>query len=100
MKKAELIDAMAGKTRLTKKDAGAALGAILDSVSGALAGGDRVQIIGFGTFLTSERPARKGRNPQTGKEIEIPASKAPVFRAGAALKTAVNTKDSKKSRKK
>ena len=91
MNKAELITSMAEKSQLTKKDAEAALKAFIDSVQEALEGGDKVQLVGFGTFETRERAARKGRNPRNPQqEIDIPASKAPVFKAGKSLKEAIN----------
>ena len=91
MNKTELIAAMAEKTGSTKKDAEAALNAMLASISEALVAGDKVQLIGFGTFETRERKARQGRNPRKpGETIEIAASKAPVFKAGKALKDSVN----------
>jgi DNA-binding protein HU-beta len=90
MNKTELIDAMATKTGLAKKDAGAALDAFISAVSEALKKGDRVQLIGFGTFETAKRAARTGRNPQTGKEMKIKASKTPKFKPGKALKDLVN----------
>lgn len=89
MNKVELIAAVAEKADLTKKDAEKAVAAVLAAVEGALAAGDKVQLIGFGTFQVNERPARTGRNPQTGATIQIAASKQPVFKAGAALKNAV-----------
>ena len=92
MNKAELITSMAEKSQLTKKDAEAALKAFIDSVQEALEGGDKVQLVGFGSFEVRKRAARKGRNPQTKEEIKIPASKAPVFKAGKALKDLVNNK--------
>jgi len=87
--KAELVSAVAEKTDLTKKDVEKALTALLDSIGDALARGDKVQLVGFGTFEVRERAARKGRNPQTGAEIEIAASRVPVFKAGKALREAV-----------
>lgn len=90
MNKTELVANVAEKAGLTKKDAEKALTAVLESVQQALIEGDRVQLIGFGTFEVKARAARMGRNPQTGKDMEIPASKAPVFKAGKALKDAVN----------
>ena len=91
MNKAELIAAVAEKTGFTKKDAEAAVNAVTASVEEALVKGDKVQLIGFGTFETKPRKARQGRNPQKpGEVIEIPASKAPVFKAGKALKDAIN----------
>ena len=90
MSKTELIANVAEKAGLTKKDAEKAVAAFFESIEQALVEGDRVQLIGFGTFEVKERAARKGRNPQTGKEITIPASKTPSFKAGKALKDAVN----------
>lgn len=90
MNKTELVAAMAQRSGLTKKDAEKGLNAFFESVQQALVEGDRVQLIGFGTFEVKERAARKGRNPQTGAEIDIPASKAPGFKAGKSLKDAVN----------
>lgn len=89
MNKTELIAAIAEKASMTKKDAEIALGAVVDSITDALKSGDKVQLVGFGTFETRERAARTGRNPQTGAEIKIAASKAPVFKAGKAFKEAV-----------
>ncbi|MCI8631520.1 MAG: HU family DNA-binding protein [Firmicutes bacterium] len=91
MNKAELIAAVADKTGFTKKDAEAAVNAFVSCVEGALVKGDKVQLIGFGTFETRERKARQGRNPRKpGEVIQIEASKAPVFKAGKALKDAIN----------
>ena len=90
MNKAELITSMAEKSLLTKKDAETALKAFIDSVQEALENGEKVQLVGFGSFEVRKRAARKGRNPQTKEEIKIPASKAPVFKAGKALKDLVN----------
>lgn len=89
MNKAELISAVAEKSGLTKKDATAVLTAIIDTVETTLKNGDSVQIMGFGTFEVRERAARKGRNPQTGEEIQIQASKTPAFKPGKQLKDAV-----------
>ncbi|MFC5704216.1 HU family DNA-binding protein [Cohnella faecalis] len=89
MNKTDLINNIAEKSGLTKKDVESVLNGFLDEVSGALAGGDKVQLIGFGTFETRARSGRVGRNPQTGKSIEIPASKVPAFKAGNKLKDAV-----------
>ncbi|EOH85182.1 HU family DNA-binding protein [Enterococcus asini] len=89
MNKAELISAVAEKSGLTKKDATAVLTAIIDTVETSLKNGDSVQIMGFGTFEVRDRAARKGRNPQTGEEIEIKASKTPAFKPGKQLKDAV-----------
>ena len=90
MNKAELITSMAEKSQLTKKDAEAALKAFIDSVQEALEGGDKVQLVGFGTFETRERAAREGRNPRTKETINIPASTVPVFKAGIEFKERVN----------
>ncbi len=89
MNKAELIAAVAEKTGFTKKDAEMAVNAMMGEITDALKKGDKVQLIGFGTFEVRERAARKARNPQTGKEINIKAAKVPAFKAGAALKAAV-----------
>ena len=89
MNKGELIDSIAKQSGLTKADSARALDACLDAVTGALMTGDKVTLPGFGTFGTSKRSARSGRNPQTGATINIPASKAPRFKAGKALKEAV-----------
>ena len=83
--KADLIDGVASKSGLTKKDATAAVEALFEVVTETLASGERVQIIGFGSFEVRDRAARKGRNPQTGEEIEIPATKVPAFKAGKGL---------------
>lgn len=90
MNKNELITSMAEKSGLTKKDAEKALGSFIDAVQQALKDGDKVQLIGFGSFEVKERAERKGRNPQSKEEIVIPASKAPVFKAGKALKDQIN----------
>ena len=92
MNKAELIAAIAAKTGETKKSAEASLNAFTEVVSERLTKGDKVQLVGFGSFEVRKRAARKGRNPQTKEEIKIPASKAPVFKAGKALKDLVNKK--------
>ena len=92
MNKSELIAAMADKTGETKKNAEASLNALIDVITEALVEGDKVQLVGFGSFEVRKRAARKGRNPQTKEEIKIPASKAPVFKAGKALKDLVNKK--------
>ena len=86
MNKTELIAAVAEKTELTKKDSGKALDALTEIITETLASGDKVQLVGFGTFEVSERAERTGRNPQTGEEMSIPASKAPKFKPGKALK--------------
>lgn len=90
MNKAELVAAIADKTELSKKDAEKALKAFTDVVAEELKKGEKVQLVGFGTFEVSERAARTGRNPLTGAEMEIPASKAPKFKAGKALKDMIN----------
>jgi len=87
--KVELVDRVAKKTQLTKKDVSATVEALFETIQEALKAGEKVQVIGFGTFEVRERAARKGRNPQTGKEIKIKASKVPAFKAGKALKDAV-----------
>ena len=89
MNKTELVAAVAEKTELTKKDATKAVEAVFETIQETLANGEKVQLIGFGNFEVRDRAARKGRNPQTGEEIEIPASKVPAFKAGKALKEAV-----------
>lgn len=90
MNKAELISSMSEKGDITKVDAEKALNAFIESVEEALVNGDKIQLVGFGSFEVRERAARKGRNPQTKEEITIEASKAPVFRVGKALKDMVN----------
>jgi len=90
MNKTELVAAMAKAAELPKKDAEKALKAFVDAVTDELKKGNKVQLVGFGTFEVSERAAREGRNPQTGKTMKIAASKAPKFKAGKALKDAVN----------
>ena len=90
MNKTELVAAMAEKAQLSKKDAEAALKAFTDVVAEELKKGEKIQLVGFGTFEVSERAARTGRNPLTGKEITIAASKAPKFKASKALKDSVN----------
>ena len=90
MNKAELIAAVAAQTGETKKSAEATINAFVDTVTKSLKKGDKVQLVGFGSFEVRKRAARKGRNPQTGEEIKIPASKSPVFKAGKALKDTVN----------
>lgn len=89
MNKTELISAVSEKTEMTKKDAEKFLSAFVDTVTEALEKGDKVQLIGFGTFEVRERAERTGVNPQTHQKIAIPASKVPAFKAGAALKEAV-----------
>ena len=90
MNRAELVEAMAAKTGDSKKATDEALRAFIDVVTDALVKGDKVQLVGFGTFETRSRAARKGHNPQTKAEIKIPACKAPAFKAGKALKDIVN----------
>ena len=92
MNKSDLVAAIAAKTGDTKKGAEDSLNAFVSVVTDALAKGDKVQLVGFGSFEVRKRAARKGRNPQTKEEIKIPASKAPVFKAGKALKDVVNKK--------
>lgn len=89
MNKSELINAVAEKAALSKKDSEAAVAAALDAISAALAEGDEVRLVGFGTFEVKKREARIGRNPKTKETIQIPASKVPVFKPGKALKDAV-----------
>ena len=90
MNKSDLVSAIADSAGLTKADAGRAVDAFVDSVTGALQAGDSVSLIGFGTFTVRDRAARMGRNPRTGEAINIKASKNPAFKAGKALKDAVN----------
>ena len=90
MNKTELVAAMAEKAQISKKDAEAALKAFTDVVAEELKKGEKIQLVGFGTFEVSERAARTGRNPQTGEEMTIEASKAPKFKAGKALKDSIN----------
>lgn len=90
MNKSELVAAMADLSGLSRKDSESALKAFTEVVTQELTKGNKIQLVGFGTFEVSERAARTGRNPQTGAEMQIPASKAPKFKAGKALKDAVN----------
>ena len=92
MNKTELVAAIAEKTELTKKDSEKALKAFIDVVTEELKKGEKVQLVGFGTFEVAKRNARTGKNPQTGKAIKIPACKAPKVKAGKALKETVNKK--------
>ena len=92
MTKVELIAAVANDANLTKKDAEAAVNSALNAITAALKDGDKVTLVGFGTFEVRERGARTGRDPRTNQEIQIPASKAPAFKAGKALKDTVNNK--------
>ena len=89
MNKAELIAAVAEKAGLSKKDSEAAVTAALDAITAALEDGDKVQLVGFGSFEIKKRAARTGRNPRTNEPVEIPAAKLPVFKAGKALKDAI-----------
>ena len=91
MNKGDLVDAVAGTTGDSKSSAAASVDAVIGAITGALTGGDKVQISGFGTFEVRHRNARMGRNPQTGQAIPIPASNAPAFKPGKALKAAVNS---------
>lgn len=90
MKKVELVEAVATKTGLTKADATRAIDATFEAITGALKDGDKVPLVGFGTFSVSKRAAREGRNPQTGATVQIAARNAVSFKAGSALKDAVN----------
>ena len=89
MNKAELVAAVAEKTGLSKKDSEKAVNAVFEAITESLVKGDKVQLVGFGSFEIKERAARVGRNPRTKEEIEIPASRVPAFKAGKALKDAV-----------
>ena len=93
MNKTELIAAVAEKAEISKKDSEKALKAFIDVVTDELKNGEKIQLVGFGTFEVSERAAREGRNPQTGKTMKIEACKAPKFKAGKALKDAINAYD-------
>ena len=90
MNKNELVAAVSNNANISKNDASNAVDAVFDTITSALAGGGEVRLVGFGTFSVSARAASKGRNPQTGEEITIPASKQPKFKAGKGLKDAVN----------
>jgi DNA-binding protein HU-beta len=90
MNKAELTNAVAEKTGFTKKDSDAVITAVFDVITGALASGDKIQLVGFGSFEVKQREARVGRNPKTKEQINIPASKSPVFKPGKSLKETVN----------
>lgn len=89
MNKSELVDAIAAKTTVTKKNADAVLTAVLDTIVEAVSGGDRVTLVGFGTFEARDRQAREGRNPQTGDKMTIPATRVPAFSAGKLFKEKV-----------
>ena len=90
MNKTELIESVAEETSLSKTEAGRAVDAVFNTISNALKGGDQVTLVGFGSFVVRHRAARTGHNPQTGQPIQIAASNAPAFKAGKALKNAVN----------
>ena len=90
MNKNELVSTVAEKSGFSKKDAAIALDSVIAAISESLAQGEKIQLVGFGTFEVKERAARSGKNPRTGEVVEIPASKAPVFKAGKALKDAVS----------
>ena len=98
MNKSELIDAIAARTELSKAASGKALDAVIEAVVEAVAAGDTVSLVGFGSFKSSERAAREGKNPKTGEKIKIPATTVPKFSAGATLKTSVA--EASKSKKK
>ena len=100
MNKSELVAAVAEKAEVSKKDAAAAIEAVFEVIGDELQKKEKVQLIGFGTFQTSERKARTGRNPQTGAEIKIAATTLPAFKPGKALKEKVNSKPAKKGKKK
>ena len=89
MNKAELVEKVAGKVGLTKKDVGNTVDAVIETVSDSLSQGERVTLVGFGTFQTMQRKARRGRNPQTGREIQIAAKKVPKFSPGKGLREKV-----------
>ncbi|MCG6552657.1 MAG: HU family DNA-binding protein [Candidatus Magnetominusculus sp. LBB02] len=91
MTKAELVDNVAADSKITKAEAAKVVNTVFDSISNALKNGERVILVGFGTFVVSERKAKKGRNPKTGEATDIPAGKVPKFRAGKALKDAVSS---------
>ena len=90
MNKNDLIKAVADSAELTNAQAGKAVDGVIESITGSLQGGDEVRLVGFGTFSVAQRKASKGRNPRTGEEIDIPASKQPKFKAGKALKESLN----------
>ena len=90
MNKTELVAAVAEKAALSKKDSEKAINSTIEAITAALKDGDKVQLVGFGTFEVRERAARTGKNPRTGESIKIPASKVPAFKAGKALKDEVN----------
>lgn len=90
MNKSDLVDAVAAQADISKADASNAVDAVVDSITGALKKGDKVSLVGFGVFSVRERAARQGRNPKTGQSIQIPSGQTPGFKAGKALKDAVN----------
>ena len=90
MNKGEFVDAVAAKGDMTKTDAASAVDAVLEAITGAMKDGEQVTLVGFGTFLVRKREARTGRNPRTGEPLQIAASNVPSFKAGKALKDAVN----------
>jgi DNA-binding protein HU-beta len=92
MNRGELVDAIAAKAEVTKKDADTLIGAVLDTIMEAVAAGDKVTLVGFGSFESRERAAREGRNPQTGKTLQIPATTVPAFSAGKQFKDMVADK--------
>lgn len=92
MNKTDLVNAVAEKAQFSKKDADKAVAAVIDSISSALVSGDKVQLVGFGTFEVRNRAAKQGHNPKTGEPMMVPASKLPAFKAGKALKDAVAKK--------
>ena len=98
MNKSELIDAIAARTELSKAASGKALDAVIEAVVEAVAAGDTVSLVGFGSFKSSERAAREGKNPKTGEKIKIPATTVPKFSAGATFKTTVATAKTKKKK--
>lgn len=100
MTKAEIVEKVAEEIKISKATAAKALAVITGSITQAMKKGDKVTLVGFGTFSVASRPARKGRNPRTGKEIKIAAKKVPKFSAGAALKAVVNGKAAAKPAKK
>ena len=100
MNKSELVDSVASETGLTKVQSAEAVDAVINSIQSALKDGDQVSLVGFGTFLVTDRAARIGRNPRTGEELKIPAAKLPKFRPGKGLKDAVAIKEKKSKKKK
>ncbi|MBF0453326.1 MAG: HU family DNA-binding protein [Magnetococcales bacterium] len=100
MNKSELVDSVAAETGLTKVQSAEAVDAVINSIQSTLKAGDQVSLVGFGTFLVTDRAARVGRNPRTGEEIKIPAAKLPKFRPGKGLKDAVAVPVSTSSKKK